>query len=63
MTRILLIFAMCLISIKAISQIDKEVFNIRNVSLEIVSARRIPYNKISVDIFLKKECRIKVIPI
>ena len=60
MTKILLTFAMCLIFIKAISQIDKEVFNIRNVSLEIVSARRIPYNKISVDIFLKKECRIKV---
>ena len=51
---------MCLISIKAISQTDKEDFNITKVSLDVKSARRIADNKISVDIHLKKECRIRV---
>lgn len=57
----LALFIISLISVKVMSQTEEDVFNVRNISLEILASKRIPHNKISIDIkYLKKVYSIKL---
>lgn len=60
MNKILLISAISLIYVRAMSQINENIFNVRSIYFEIEHSRRIPNNKISVNINFKKECTVKL---
>ena len=61
MRKILFIFVLSLIPIKVISQNEKDNFNISRVNLKVNSARRIPDNKIYVEIsYVRRKYEVRL---